>query len=186
MLPLDFKLNGCTIVLSSYRFVISQRLISLFCSFVVTIYFFAFMTHAHAKDKSEFAIRFGPKSLHVSDSGDPNEDNNLIALEHQRWTTATFVNSHDNRAWLIAYTFFYHEWFFTDKWYLNGGLPVGVAHGYDDDKVWNWNELTPIALIDLGVAYRFNSGWHTGIQLTFSPTKDGGVFIPELRIEMPF
>ena len=134
----------------------------------------------------QLSIRVAPNSHHLSSNGDPNEENNLVAIEYNRWAFATFVNSHSERSWAFGYYVFDFNRQLSERWYWDAGIPIGIASGYDSDKTSNVDGLTPFASASTGVGYQINNDLNFGVNLSLLPTDNGGVLVPEGRFKFRF
>ncbi len=135
---------------------------------------------------SKTEILFAPNSEHLSSKGEPNEDNNVIGIQYNNWGFATFVNSHHERAWAVSYDWLKKDWRLSENWTLSAKLPLGVAYGYNNDKVDNYEGFVIFAYAIGAIERDFMDKYSIGVVGLGLPTDDGGAVLLGLKVGMKF
>ncbi len=105
------------------------------------------------------SLQLGMWSLHVDGSGDifgsgkNNEHNYLIGLQYKGFNTATFINSHDDRAYTIGLSreVFSHQ--LSPDLRFDAGYKIGLLYGYKDNLP-NLNGLSGYVMPVFGFSWK--------------------------------
>ena len=131
--------------------------------------------------KARDALLLGMRSVHLDGTGEyfgngsNNDKGHLLGVRYHGLTAGTYINSKDDRTWLLGPAREVYSRGFSDDGRFDIGYSFGLLYGYGD-------ELTNLGGMSVFAAATFGITWHKmGFDLGVIPV---GIFTANFRIDI--
>ena len=133
--------------------------------------------------KARNALLLGMWSLHLDGTGEylgngsNNDQNHLLGIQFYGLSAGTFINSKDDRAWLLGPAREVYSHNFSDDTRFDIGYKFGLLYGYGDDLI-NVGGMSIFAIGTFGISWK-----RLGFDLGVVPA---GVLTGNFRFDIDF
>lgn len=157
--------------------------VSDYKKFVVIIAILMLFT---SQSEAQQGLLIGINTFHISGDTSHNEQNQILAIQQNKWVLSHYINSHSDTSWAVAYESLNTGLQVVPKLNLSGSLWVGVATGYEDRLLLHWGPLTFAALPEVQLLVDISSRWQIGVTALYIWTDAGGVVVQGLVLKHQF